>query len=92
MFNSYSNSNHFAYNINAVSGTLRKSHPKSRIIVSTIEKGLLIFDKVKPQLYIDYNQHPEIVVLQVMLCGENKALVELVEKKDFEEIVGEDNA
>ena len=88
MFNSFSNS--FSYNINAVSGTLRKSHPKSRIIVSEIRSDLGIFSKDKPDIFLDFNRQPEIVVLQVMLCGENTALVEFVEKKDFE-MVGEDN-
>lgn len=87
MFNSFSNN--FSYNINAVSGTLRKSHPKSRIIVSEIDEGLHIFDKTKPQIWISGYDTRDIVVLQIMLCGENQALVELVEKKDFEEKVGE---
>ena len=90
MFNSFSNS--FSYNINAVSGTLRKSHPKSRIIIRSIDKDLLIFDKEKPQIWISSFDQRDIVILQVMLCGENTALVEFVEKKDFEELVGEDNA
>lgn len=89
MFNSFSNS--FSYNINAVSGTLRKSHPKSRIIVRELNKDLLIFDKEKPQIWISSVEQRDIVILQVMLCGENTALVEFVEKKDFEEMVGEDN-
>ena len=90
MFNSFSNS--FSYNINAVSGTLRKSHPKSRIIIRSIDKDLLIFDKEKPQIWISSFDQRDIVILQVMLCGENTALVEFVEKKDIEELVGEDNA
>ena len=88
MFNSYSNS--FSYNINAVSGTLRKSHPKSRIIVSEIRKDLRIFDIKKPNIWIESFDVRDIVILQVMLCGENKALVEFVEKKDFE-MLGEGN-
>ena len=28
--------NHFNYNVNAVSGTLRKSHPKSKMIIVTL--------------------------------------------------------
>ena len=88
MFNSFSNN--FSYNINAVSGTLRKSHPKSRIIVSTIESDLKIFDKKYPRIWLENWIEPEIVILQVMLCGENTALIEFVEKTDFEELVGED--
>lgn len=83
MFNSFSNS--FSYNINAVSGTLRKSHPKSRIIVSEIKDNLRIFDKKNPNIWIEHWDIRDIVVLQVMLCGENMALVEFVEKKDFEQ-------
>ena len=87
MFNSFSNS--FSYNINAVSGTLRKSHPKSRIIVSEIRSDLKIFNKKNPTLWMGNWDEQEIVILQIMLCGENKALVEFVEKKDFEEVAGE---
>lgn len=87
MFNSFSNS--FSYNINAVSGTLRKSHPKSKICVRKIEDGMFIFNNEKPRLT---NYDDEIVILQIMLTGENQALIEYVLKTDFEELVGEDNA
>ena len=70
---------------------MRKSHPKSRIIVSEIKEGLRIFDKENPDIWISTFDTRDIVVLQVMLCNNNMALVEFVEKKDFEEIVGEDN-
>ena len=81
MLNSYVN-NSFRYNINAVSGTLRKSHPKSKLCVRTVDDSKLIFDRDKPRLstYSD-----EIVILQAMLTGENRLLVEYVLKKDFEE-------
>ena len=88
MFNSYSNNNHFSYNINAVSGTLRKSHPKSKFCVREIRDSMLVFNDEKPRLTTYDN---ELVVLQVMLTGENKALIEYVLKTDFE-LVGEDNA
>ena len=86
MFNSYG----FSYNINAVHGTLRKSHPKSKIIVSKIQEDLRIFSKENPHIWINHFDERQVVVLQVMLCGENKALIEFVELKDFE-MVGEDN-
>ena len=88
MFNSIVNDNKFNYNINAVSGTLRKSHPKSKIVIRTLSKDLWIFDKDKPRLYENTN---EIVILQIMLVGDNKALIEYVLKKDFNEIKDEDN-
>lgn len=80
MFNSINNS--FSYGINAVSGTLIKSHPKSKFCVCGIEDNQYVFDTEMPRLtmYAD-----EIVVLQVMLTGENKALVEYVLKTDFEQ-------
>ena len=82
MFNSYSNSNHFSYKINAVSGTLRKSHPKSKFCVRTVNDDVYIFDCEKPRL-TKYSE--EVVILQAMLTGENRMLVEYVYKKDFEE-------
>lgn len=75
-------SNNFSYNINAVSGTLRKSHPKSKICVRTVSDNQWIFDEDTPRLK---TYSGEIVVLQVMLTGENKVLVEYVLKSDFEE-------
>lgn len=81
MFNSYSQHNSFNYNVNAVSGTLRKSHPKSKFCVRQVSKDQYIFDEKKPSL--TYGSE-EIVILQMMLTGENKVLVEYVTKRDFE--------
>ena len=49
MFNS-SIHNAFSYNINAVSGTLRKSHPKSKFCVREISDNKVIFDEKKPRI------------------------------------------
>lgn len=84
MFDSLSQS--FSYNINAVSGTLRKSHPKSRFCVRIVDKDQYVFNDDKPRLW---GNSQEIVILQAMLTGENKVLIEYVLKKDFEEMVGE---
>ena len=73
--------NKFSYNINAVSGTLRKSHPKSKLCVRRIKDDSYVFDGEKPRLT---TYSPEIVVLQAMLTGENTVLVEYVLKSDFE--------
>ena len=81
MLNSYANNN-FKFDLNAVSGTLRKSHPKSRFIVRAVDKDTCIFDYKKPSVF--YNTE-EIVVLQIMLTGDNKCLIEYVNKSDFEE-------
>lgn len=83
MFNS-SVHNAFSYNINAVSGTLRKSHPKSKFCVREINNDCYVFNENKPRLtYADYNS--EIVILQLMLTGENRCIIEYVFKADFED-------
>ena len=74
--------NKFSYTINAVSGTLRKSHPKSKLCVRAIHDSQYIFNDQNPRLT---NCSDEVVVLQVMLTGENTALIEYVLKSDFEE-------
>lgn len=81
MFNTY---NKFNYNINAVSGTLRKSHPKSKMIIRKLSicDKVYVFDETKPRL--SCGSEKEIVVLQVMLVGDNKAVIEYVNKEDFE--------
>jgi uncharacterized beta-barrel protein YwiB (DUF1934 family) len=42
--------NRFSYNVNAVSGTLRKSHPKSKFCVRDVNDDLCIFNKEKPSI------------------------------------------
>ncbi len=75
--------NHFNYNVNAVSGTLRKSHPKSKMIIRTLSNTSLFDDE--PKLHISRYEVKDVVVLQAMLCGDNKVLIEYVLKEDFEE-------
>ena len=75
---------HFNYNVNAVSGTLRKSHPKSKMIIRNLDSNSSLFDD-EPKLYISRYVVKDVVVLQTMLCGDNKILVEYVLKEDFEE-------
>lgn len=81
MFNTYNDFN-YNYNINAVSGTLRKSHPKSHIVVRKIDSGTCLFDDSKPTAVY---QGKEAVVLQVMLVGNGNCLVEFVYKSDVQE-------
>lgn len=75
--------NGFSYNINAVSGTLRKSHPKSKLCVRSVKDNNYIFDSEKPRL--EYGSTREIVVLQAMLTGENRVLIEYVLASEFED-------
>ena len=77
---------HFNYNINAVSGTLRKSHPKSQIIIREMDRASREFDVNNPTTWnLERRLAEEVVVLQVMLIGNNQGLIEFVRKKDFEE-------
>lgn len=73
--------NTFEYNINAVSGTLRKSHPKSKFCIRELDDGKCVFDAITPRLLRDA---PEIVILQIMLIREKYCLIEYVLRKDFE--------
>lgn len=86
MFNSFNNN--FSYNINAVSGTLRKSHPKSKFCVRVVDNDQFVFDSESPRLT---KYSPEIVILQSMLTGENQVLIEYVLKTDFEGMDGDNN-
>lgn len=79
MLNSYAN-NSFKFDLNAVSGTLRKSHPKSRFVLTTLDfNKTYLFDPVPKY------REKDVVVLQTMLIGDNRGLVEIVYKSDFEE-------
>jgi hypothetical protein len=100
MLNSYANTNfkntnNFNYNINAVSGTIRKSHPKS--IITKVKLDDTLLDKINPKYtvttkkyygnnYDSYNESKDypVVILQVMLCGDNYCLVEFVLEEDFQ--------
>ena len=79
MLNSYANNN-FKFDLNAVSGTLRKSHPKSQFVLTPLDFNRTNLFDPKPTY-----QNKDIVVLQTMLIGDNRGLVEIVYKSDFEE-------
>ena len=78
--------NTFNYNINAVSGTMRKSHPKSKMIIRDLNKHSYEFNSHNPRVYDSTEgAYKDIVILQTMLCGDNRVLIEFVESKYFEE-------
>lgn len=85
MFNSYVD-NKFNYNVNAVSGTLRKTMNDSKFIISKLDYDLYIFNPKSQSLY--YKSDP-IVILQIMLIGDNKCLIEFVEKDIFDKIMSD---
>lgn len=74
--------------INAVSGTLIKSHPKSRIVRFHMKSGMAdtAFSVKQPKIIGE-----NVVILQVMLCGDKELLVEYIREADCEGAeVGED--
>lgn len=76
--------------VNAVSGTLTKTFRKSffKRFHMNSETAQHVFNERKPTLRSStlYYTEPEIVVLQIMLCGDNELLAELIYKEDYDEI------
>ena len=80
----YNEGTKFKFNVDAVSGTLHKSVRKSKFCLRNIEDDLCIFNSEEP--YLDRKHPEEIVVLQTMLAGGNKMLVEYVTRREFDEM------
>lgn len=84
LWNNYENN----MKINAVSGTLTKTFKDSYFV--RFDKGSRMeshyFNDKKSFRTYDYGEI-EIVVLQVMLCGDNTFLVEAIDKKDYDKLL-----
>jgi hypothetical protein len=80
----YNAGNKFKFNVDAVSGTLHKSTRKSKMCVRNVTDDLCIFSDTKPHLTC--NDSEEIVVLQTMLAGKEKMIVEYMTRKDYDEM------
>lgn len=90
MFNSYNVSNPQEVNINAVSGTIVKNYRDSFILrfhmkSAMAETVLSRNPRLQERDYRDSEYKP-IVVLQVMLCGEQELLAEVMWKEDFDKM------
>ena len=90
MFNSYNVSNPQAVNINAVSGTIVKNYKDSFILRFHMKSAMAetVLDRnprLKKRDSRDDTYKP-IVVLQVMLCGEQELLAEVMWKEDFDKM------
>ena len=100
MFNTYSRisyNNPQTVNINAVGGTIVKNYKDSFILRFHMKSEMadVLFSK-EPQLLKEIIKHGEypnhweekikkpVVVLQVMLCGEQELLAEVMWKEDFD--------
>lgn len=79
----YNEGSQFRFNVDAVSGTLHKSTRKSKLCVRDVNDKSYIFDDERPRLL---GNSEEIVVLQTMLTGGNKILVEYMTRKDYDEM------
>ena len=98
MFNTYHAGNHTqSIKINAVSGAILKNHPKSWFrrfhLQSKVAEKLLVdgghkaIDSSKfTSEYGWENPDPEhdIIVLQMMLCGDMEVIAECVYRKDYD--------
>lgn len=76
-------------NVNAVNGTLVKTFRKSFFKRFHMKSNMAdyIFDTEKPSLKDKrYYDAKEIVVLQIMLCGDGEILAEIIYKDDYEEM------
>ena len=71
--------------VNGVSGTLIKTFRKSFFKRFHMQSSMAdyVLDETKPRIRSGGN---EIVVLQIMLCGDNEFLAELIYKEDYDEI------
>lgn len=86
MFNSYDVSNPQTVNINAVSGTMTKNYKDSFILRFHMKS--LMADKLltkDPKLQ-KYSEEEPVIVLQVMLCGDQEFLAEVMWKEDFDKM------
>lgn len=91
MFNSYSVNNSQSIQINAVSGTIVKNYKDSFILRFHMKSSMAeqVLD-MKPTLncknkYGNTDKAP-VVVLQVMLCGDQEFLAEVMWKEDFDKM------
>lgn len=84
MFNSFNIPQ--TVNINAVSGTIVKNYKDSFILRFHMQSIMAdqLLDK-KPRLQ-KYSEYEPVVVLQVMLCGEQEFLAEIMWKEDFDKM------
>lgn len=78
MLNSYTQSSHSTrVNINAVSGLILKNHPKSWFSRFHLQSRAA-------ECRLCESGNKDIVVLQMLICGDMEVIAELVRKEDLE--------
>lgn len=91
MFNNYTHT-HTNMNINSCSGGIYKTYPESFMIrfhlKSELAKSLLV---PNPLYNISTNEYypewEEVVILQMVICGDMEVIAEIITKKDFDKII-----
>ena len=81
--------NKFNFNVDAVSGLLHKSTRKSKFCVRKITDDNMVFNDERPALKESSSfgkKEPEIVVLQTMLAGNDKMIIEYMDRIDYDEM------
>ena len=90
MFNNYSCNPNQNVSINAVTGAILKNHPKSWFelfhLKSERAKELLVEGghRAKDRYFQNPIPDKDIVILQMVICGDMEVMAELVYKKDYE--------
>ncbi len=96
MFDTYSNKQ--SLNINAVSGTILKTykdsfmlrfHMNSQVADKLLSKNPTLQRKHQGE-YSSYDQSDPVVVLQVMICGDQQLLAEVMWKEDFDKLFNDE--
>lgn len=85
MFNSYSSNN--SVEINAITGTIVKNYKDSFFKKFDLDSVFAdrVFDTNSPHIS-NYGNNRPVVVLQMMMCGENKVIAELMWEQDFDKL------
>ena len=86
MFNNYNIDNSQSIKVNAVGGTILKNYKESFMVRFHMKSELAkqVFGQ-DAYLKRDGKSYP-IVILQVMLCGEQELLAEIMWKEDFDKL------
>ncbi len=86
MFDTFSSSRQ-SVKINAVSGTMVKNYKDSFMLRFHMKSSMAdgIFD-IHPHINTNYEGSKRVVVLQIMLCGDQEFLAEVMWKDDFDKM------
>lgn len=91
MFNSYHADNHSNnININAVTGAILKNHPKSwfeRFHLKSNRASQLLTEGGHKWDSRGWGENPgkDIIILQMVICGDMEVMAELIYRKDYED-------